>query len=47
MHRVPIVVIQKLISLLLLFIKDVDDIHPIMGQETLVQDNFGSTLYTS
>jgi hypothetical protein len=38
---VPIVVIQKLISLPLLFIKDVDDIHPIMGQETLVQDNLG------
>lgn len=38
---VPIVVIQKLISLPLLFIKDVEDIHPIMGQETLVQDNLG------
>ena len=38
---VPIVVIQKLISLPLLYIKDVDDIHPLMGQETLVQDNLG------
>lgn len=38
---VPIVVIQKLISLPLLYIKDVDDVHPIMGQETLVQDNLG------
>jgi hypothetical protein len=38
---VPIVVIQKLISLPLLYIKDIDDIHPIMGQETLVQDNLG------
>lgn len=38
---VPIVVITKIISLVLLYIKDVDDIHPIMGQETLVQDNFG------
>ena len=38
---VPIVVIQKIISLPLLFIKDVDDIHPIMGQETLVTDNLG------
>jgi hypothetical protein len=38
---IPIVVIQKLISLLLLYIKDVDDIHPIMGQESLVQDNLG------
>ena len=38
---VPIVVIQKLISLPLLYIKDVEDIHPLMGQETLVQDNLG------
>ncbi len=38
---VPIVVIQKLISIPLLFIKDIDDIHPIMGQESLVQDNLG------
>ena len=38
---VPIVVIQKLISFPLLYIKDIDDIHPIMGQETLVQDNLG------
>lgn len=37
----PIVVIQKVISLILLFIKSPDDIHPIMGQETLVQDNLG------
>lgn len=38
---VPIVVIQKLISLILLFIKSPDDIHPILGQESLVQDNLG------
>lgn len=38
---VPIVVIQKLLSLLLLYIKDTDDIHPLMGQESLVQDNLG------
>ena len=38
---VPIVVISKVISLILLFIKSPDDIHPIMGQETLVQDNLG------
>lgn len=38
---VPIVVIQKVISLILLFIKSPDDIHPLMGQETLVQDNLG------
>ena len=41
LRSVPIVVIQKLISFPLLYIKDIDDIHPIMGQETLVQDNLG------
>jgi hypothetical protein len=38
---VPVVVISKLISLLILFIKSPDDIHPILGQETLLQDNLG------
>ena len=38
---VPIVVIQKVLSLVLLFIKSPDDLHPILGQETLVQDNLG------
>jgi hypothetical protein len=37
----PVVVIQKVVSLIILFIKSPDDIHPIMGQETLVQDNLG------
>jgi hypothetical protein len=37
----PVVVIQKLISLVILFIKSPEDVHPIMGQETLVQDNLG------
>jgi Yip1 domain len=37
----PVIVISKLLSLLILFIKSPDDIHPIMGQETLVQDNLG------
>jgi len=37
----PVVVIQKVLSLILLYIKSVDDIHPLMGQETLVQDNLG------
>jgi hypothetical protein len=35
----PVVVIQKLVSLVILFIKPPDDIHPILGQETLLQDN--------
>jgi hypothetical protein len=38
---VPVVVIQKLVSLLLLYLKDPDDIHPILGQETLLHDNLG------
>ena len=38
---VPIIVIQKLLGLVLLYLKSPDDIHPILGQETLVQDNLG------
>lgn len=38
---VPIAVISRLVSLIILFVKDPDDIHPILGQETLVQDNLG------
>jgi len=37
----PVTVISKLLSLVILFVKSPDDIHPILGQETLVQDNFG------
>jgi hypothetical protein len=37
----PIVVIQKLVSLVILYLKSPDDIHPILGQETLLQDNLG------
>jgi hypothetical protein len=37
----PVVVVQKLLSLLLLYIKDPADIHPILNQEGLVQDNLG------
>jgi hypothetical protein len=37
----PAVIIQKLVSFILLYIKSPDDIHPLMGQETLVQDNLG------
>ena len=32
---------QQILSLVILFVKDPDDIHPILGQETLVQDNLG------
>jgi hypothetical protein len=38
---VPVVVIQKVLSLIILYVKEPEDIHPILGQETLVQDNLG------
>ncbi|HEX7531531.1 MAG TPA: YIP1 family protein [Pyrinomonadaceae bacterium] len=37
----PVAVIGKLVSTVILFLKSPDDIHPILGQETLVQDNLG------
>jgi hypothetical protein len=37
----PIVVIQRVVSFIILFIKSPDDIHPLLGQETLVHDNLG------
>lgn len=37
----PIAVISKLLSLILLYVKSPDDIHPLRGQSTLVQDNLG------
>jgi hypothetical protein len=33
--------VQKLLSLVLLYVKAPEDIHPILGAETLVQDNLG------
>jgi Flp pilus assembly protein TadB len=38
---VPVVVITKVISLVILYIKAPEDIHPILGAETLLQDNLG------
>lgn len=38
---VPVVILGKGLSLVILFIKSPEDIHPILGQETLVQDNLG------
>lgn len=38
----PPIIIGKVLSLVLLYIKDPDDIHPILGQETLVTDNLGA-----
>lgn len=37
----PVAVIQRVLSLVILFIKEPDDIHPILNQESLVQDNLG------
>ncbi|HEX7175701.1 MAG TPA: YIP1 family protein [Pyrinomonadaceae bacterium] len=37
----PVFVIQKLLSLLLLYLKSPDDIHPMLGAQGLVQDNLG------
>lgn len=38
---VPVEVISKALSLVILFIKAPEDIHPILGERTLVQDNLG------
>jgi hypothetical protein len=37
----PVTLIQKVISFIILFLKSPDDIHPLLGQETLVYDNLG------
>jgi Yip1 domain len=37
----PVTVIQRVISFIILYIKSPEDIHPLIGQETLVHDNLG------
>lgn len=37
----PFSVIRSLLNTLILFLKDPVDIHPILGQSTLIQDNLG------
>lgn len=37
----PIVVIQKVLGLVILYLKSPDDLHPILNQETTLQDNLG------
>lgn len=37
----PVMVIQKLVSLIILYIKAPEDVHPMLGQESLLQDNLG------
>lgn len=37
----PVVVLQKVLGLLILYLKSPDDLHPIRNQETTLQDNLG------
>jgi len=37
----PVTIISKLISFIVLFVKNPEDIHPLIGQEGLVYDNLG------
>ena len=37
----PIVVIQKLLGLVVLYLKSPEDLHPILNAQTTVQDNLG------
>lgn len=37
----PVVVLERILSLTILFLKDPADVHPLLGQQSLVQDNLG------
>ena len=37
----PVILITKLVSLVILYVKAPEDIHPILNAETLMQDNLG------
>jgi MFS family permease len=37
----PIIVITKLVSLVILYLKAPEDVHPVLNAESLVQDNLG------
>ncbi|MFN2576636.1 MAG: YIP1 family protein [Pyrinomonadaceae bacterium] len=37
----PVTIIQKVISFIILYLKSPDDIHPLLGQDNLVYDNLG------
>jgi hypothetical protein len=37
----PVIVISKVLSLILLYIKSPDDVHPVLNGDSLVQDNLG------
>ena len=38
-YWLPVMVIQKVLGLLILFLKSPEDLHPILNQETTLQDN--------
>lgn len=40
----PVVVIQKVLGVVILYLKSPDDLHPILNQETTLQDNLGILL---
>lgn len=40
----PVVAIQKILGLVILYLKSPDDLHPILNQETSLQDNLGILL---
>lgn len=40
----PVVAIQKLLGLAILYLKSPEDLHPILNQETTLQDNLGILL---
>lgn len=37
----PVIVIQKVLGLLILYLKEPDDLHPILNRDTTLQDNLG------
>jgi hypothetical protein len=37
----PVVVIQKLLGILILYLKNPDDLHPVLNRDTTLQDNLG------
>lgn len=40
----PVVVIQKILGLVILYLKTPEDLHPVLNQETTLQDNLGILL---
>jgi Yip1-like protein len=37
----PVVVVQKLLGILILYLKDPEDLHPVLNRDTTLQDNLG------